>query len=81
VLFVEEKCHGKVSNLFLGIFVRRDEIDSFEMTKIDIPPEDIYVEKLGEMSIEKRVNKGGSHLADIFLLVVATEISVWFSCS
>ena len=76
MLFVKEKCHGKVSNLFLGIFVRRDEIDSFEMTKIDVPPEDIYVEKLGEMSIGKILNRGCSHLADIFLLVVATEVSV-----
>jgi hypothetical protein len=76
VLFVEEKCHRKVSNLFLGIFVRRDEIDSFEMTKIDIPSEDIYVEKLGEMSTVKILNRGSSHLADIFLLVVATEVSV-----
>jgi hypothetical protein len=76
VLFVEEKCHSKVSNLFLGILVRRDEIDSFEMTKIDIPPEDIYVKKLEEMSIVKVLNRGGSHLADIFLLVVTTEVSV-----
>ena len=76
MLFVEEKCHGKVSNLFLRIFVRRDEIDSFEVTKIDIPSENIYVQKLEEMSTGKILNRGSSHLADIFLLVVATEVSI-----
>lgn len=43
MLFVEEKGHGKVSDLLLGVFGRGDKIHSFQMTEIDIPSEYVYV--------------------------------------
>lgn len=46
VLFVEEQGHGKVSNLLLGVFVRRDEVDGFEMSESDVPAEDVYIQEL-----------------------------------
>jgi hypothetical protein len=46
VLLVEEECHGKVSNLFFRVLVRRDEIHGFEMSESDVPAEDVYVQKL-----------------------------------
>ncbi len=46
MLFVKEKCHSKVPNLFLGVFVRGNKVDSFEMPEINIPTKDIYVKKL-----------------------------------
>lgn len=46
VLFVEEQGHGKVSDLLLGILVRGYEIDGFEVSEIDVPSEDVYVQEL-----------------------------------
>lgn len=46
VLLVQEESNGEVTNLFLGVFGSGNEVDSFEMTEIDIPTEDIDVEKL-----------------------------------
>lgn len=37
VLLVEEKGHGEVANLLFGVFVRRDEVDSFEMAEVHVP--------------------------------------------
>lgn len=47
VLFMQEEGHGEISNLLLGVLVRGDEVDSFEMTEADIPAEDVYVQELG----------------------------------
>lgn len=46
MLFVEEEGHGEIPNLLLGVLVRRYEVDSFEMAEIDVPAEDVYVQKL-----------------------------------
>jgi hypothetical protein len=46
VLFVKEEGHCKVADLLLRVFVRRNKIDRFEMSKVDIPTEDVYIEKL-----------------------------------
>jgi len=45
---VEEQRHGQVTNLLLGVFVCRYEVDSFEVAKIDVPAQDVDVEKLRE---------------------------------
>lgn len=60
MLFMQEQSHSQVSNLFLRILVGRDEIDGFEVAKVDVPAEDVDVQQL----------------ADIFLLVVAVEVSI-----
>jgi hypothetical protein len=46
MLLVEKQSHSKITNLLLGVLVRRDEVDSFKMTEINIPSEYINVEKL-----------------------------------
>jgi hypothetical protein len=43
VFFVEEEGHGEIAYLFFGIFVRRDEIDRFKMSKINVPSENIDI--------------------------------------
>lgn len=81
MLFVEEEGHGEVSNLLLGVLVRRNEVDSFEMTEIDVPAEDVYVQEL-EFSVSDHDHPSCcrvlAHLADIFLLVVSTEVTICF---
>jgi hypothetical protein len=37
VLLVQKQRHGKVANLFLRVLGCRDELDGFEMPKVDIP--------------------------------------------
>ena len=44
VLFVEEQGHRQIPNLLFGVLVGRDEIDSFEMAKIDVPAEDVDIQ-------------------------------------
>lgn len=46
VLFVEEQGHGKVPNLLLGVFVRGYKVDGFEVSEINVPSEDVYVQEL-----------------------------------
>lgn len=60
VLFVKEQGNRQVANLLLRVLARRNEVDSFEMTKINIPAQNINVQEL----------------ADVFLLVVAAEVPV-----
>ena len=44
MLLMKEQGHSQVSNLLLGIFVGRDEVDGLEMAEIDVPAENIYVQ-------------------------------------
>jgi hypothetical protein len=50
VLFMEEECNGKIAYLFFGIFSRWDKVDGFEVAKVDIPAENVDVEKLLQAS-------------------------------
>lgn len=43
VFLVEEEGDGEVSNLFFRVFGRRDEVDGFEVSEIDVPSENVYV--------------------------------------
>lgn len=49
MLLVEEQGYGEVPNLLFGVFVGRDQVDSFEMAEIDIPAKDVYVQQLRRM--------------------------------
>lgn len=60
VLLMEEQRHGQIANLLLRVFIRRDQVHSLEVPKIDIPAQDVDVKQL----------------ADIFLLVVAAEVAI-----
>lgn len=46
MLFVQEEGHGEVTDLLLGVFVGRNEVYGLQMAKVDIPPEDVYVQEL-----------------------------------
>jgi hypothetical protein len=48
VLFVKKEGHGKVTDLFFRVFVCRDKIDGFEMSEIDVPAKNVYIEKLDD---------------------------------
>jgi hypothetical protein len=50
VLFVQEEGDGQVSNLLFRVLCAGNEINGLEMTEIDVPAENIYVEKLGGVS-------------------------------
>lgn len=43
MLFVKEEGHGKVAYLLFRVLLRRYQIDSFEMAKIDVPPKYVYI--------------------------------------
>lgn len=60
MLLVEEQSHGKIANLLLRVFLCRDQVDGLEMAKINIPAQNVDVEEL----------------ADVFLLVVATQVAI-----
>lgn len=60
VLLMEEQRHGQITNLLLGVFIRRDQIHGLEVPKVDIPAQDVDVKEL----------------ADVFLLVVAAEVAI-----
>lgn len=60
VLLVEEQRHGQITDLLLRVLVGRDQVDSLEMTKIDVPAQDVDVQQL----------------ADVFLLMVATQVAI-----
>lgn len=60
VLLVEKQGHGQISNLLLRVLVGRDEVHGLEVTKVDVPSQDVDVQEF----------------ADIFLLVVAAEAAV-----
>jgi len=46
VFFVQKERHGEIPDLFLRVLVGRDEVDGLEVAKVDIPPQDVYVQKL-----------------------------------
>ena len=58
VLLMQEQRHSQVPDLLLRVFVRTDEVDCFQVSEVDIPPQYIDVQQL----------------ADIFLAVIAIEI-------
>ena len=60
MLFMQEERDGEVADLFFGVLVRRDEINSLQMPEVDIPPQYVYVQQL----------------ANIFLSVVAIEVPI-----
>lgn len=76
---MEEKGHSKVSDLFFGVFVRRNKVHSFEMAKVDVPPQNVYVQKLLYVRYNSSTWKKGIYLADIFLLVVSAETTIYTS--
>lgn len=61
VLFMEEQRHCEIADLLLRVFGGRDEVDRFQVAKVDIPPKDVDVQEL----------------ANIFFLVVAIQIPVF----
>ena len=46
MLFVQEQGHGEVADLFLRILVRRDQVDRFKVTEIDVPSQNIDIKQL-----------------------------------
>jgi len=72
-----KKSHSKISDLLFGVFIRGDEVNSFEVSKIDVPTQDINVQELRsyQQPLQARLEVP-NYLADIFLLVVSIEISI-----
>ena len=50
MLFVQKECHREITNLLFRIFGGRDEVDGLEVAKVDVPAEDVYVQKLAKAS-------------------------------
>lgn len=50
MLFVEEKRDGEIANLLFGVLCPGHKIDSFKVTKIDVPSENVDVEQLRNIS-------------------------------
>jgi hypothetical protein len=46
VLLVEEEGHGQISNLLFRVLVGGDQVDSLEVTEVDVPTEYVYIEEL-----------------------------------
>jgi len=79
MFFVEEQCHGEIPYLLLRILVGGDEVDGLQMAEVDIPSEYIDVQELRTSQRKPRaqsVHFQPSYLADVFLLVVAAQVSV-----
>lgn len=57
MLLVQEQGHGQVPDLFLGVFVRRDEIDGLEVAEVDVVALNVDIEQF----------------AHVFLLLVAVQ--------
>ena len=80
MLFVEEESNSKIAYLFFGIFSRRDEVDSFEVPKVDIPAKNVDVKELPRTSVVAPLASPKlarpSHLADIFLPLVSVKASI-----
>lgn len=60
MLLVEEECHGQISDLLLGILLRRNQVHGLEVAEVDVPSQDIDIQQL----------------ADIFFLVVPAEVGL-----
>jgi hypothetical protein len=69
--------------LFFRVLVGRDEVDGFEVAKVDVPAKNVYVQKLSERLVGSSGVKGSAaaDLADVFFLVVATEVAICFNVS
>jgi hypothetical protein len=77
VLLVEEERHGEISNLLLRVFGCGDQVDGFEVTKVDVPAENIDVQQLfGSVAISAFNRRSVAYLADVFLLGVAVQAAV-----
>lgn len=77
VLLVEEKRHGEVANLLLRVLVGRDQVDRLEMAKVDVPPQNVDVEKLYAQSGHALYEPPETtNLADVFLLVISAQVTV-----
>lgn len=57
MLLVQKQSHGEIADLLLGVFGRRNEIDGFKVTKIDIIALNVDVKQL----------------AYVFLLLIAVQ--------
>lgn len=80
VFFVKKKRHGQISDLFFRVLRCGDKIDSFEVAKIDVPSQDVDIEKLlAELSrgIEGPGKTTCSYLTDVLLLVIPIQISIF----
>jgi hypothetical protein len=78
VLFVKEEGHGEVTDLFLRVFVRRNKIDGFKMSEVDVPTENVYVKKLDNCQSYRyvRLISGATYLAHVFLLVISAKAAI-----
>lgn len=46
MFLIQEKRYRQITNLFFGVLRRRNKIDGFEVTKIDVPSQNVDIEKL-----------------------------------
>lgn len=80
VFFVKKKRHSQISNLFFRVLCCGDKIDSFEVAKIDVPSQDVDIEKLlAELSrgIEGSGKTTCLYLTDVLLLVIPIQIAIF----
>lgn len=78
--FVQKQGDGEVADLLFRVFCRRDEIDSLEVTKVDVPSEYVDVQELFVSSAKvfaAVVWPRGWYLADILFLVVPIQIAIF----
>lgn len=60
MFLMQEQRNSQITNLLFRVLCSRDEIDSLEMAKVDVPAQDVDIQQL----------------AHIFLLVVATQAAL-----
>lgn len=80
MFLIQEKRYRQITDLFFRIFRRRDKIDGFKVTKIDVPSQNVDIEKLlAELSryIEGSGKTVRSYLADILLLMISIQIAIF----
>lgn len=46
VFFVEKECYSEIAYLFFGVFCGGNEVDGFEVAKVDVPAKDVDIKKL-----------------------------------
>jgi len=59
MLLVQKQRDRQIPNLLFRVLIRTDQIDCLQVSKVDVPPEDVNVQQL----------------ADIFLAVVSIEVT------
>ena len=59
MLLVQKERHRQIANLLLRVLVRTDQVDCLQVSEVDVPPEDVYVQQL----------------AHVFLAVVSIEVT------